>query len=84
MARCRKADVVAVLLGRGEFEIVVPPDTLNEITHFSRAARPPWLRNIGEMSWAGYALVKSGSYHGLWHWEKVEKRAGACKTDAWL
>jgi uncharacterized protein len=33
------------------------------------------MKNIFKEAWAKFSLTKTGSYHGLWHWEKVEKNA---------
>jgi hypothetical protein len=74
-ATVNKADVVAVLLGRNEFEVVVDPAVLDDIKTVRKVRRPAWVQSVLDESWAGYKLSKTGSYHGLWHWEKVELNA---------
>lgn len=70
-----KKDIVGALLGRGEYEIVTFPQRLKIETCKKISKRPEWMKNIFKEAWAKFSLTKTGSYHGLWHWEKVEKNA---------
>jgi len=87
-----KKDVIGALLGRGEYEIVTLPHRLEIETCKKIGKRPVWVESILKEAWSRFSLVRSGSFHGLWHWEKVEKNAvflaknteGADKTVAQL
>ena len=67
-----KKDIIAVLLGRGEFEIVISPKNIKDINTVSKIRRPDWIEKIFDEV---KKFSKKHSYHGLWHWEKVEKNA---------
>jgi hypothetical protein len=69
----RKQDAIAVLLGRGELEIVVDPNQLQQKRTFSRPRRKDWMNEVYQRATTQYPL--SHSYHGKWHWEKVERNA---------
>lgn len=87
-----KKDIIGVLLGRGEYEIVTLPNRLKIETCKKIAKRPVWMESVLKEAWSRFSLVRAGSFHGLWHWEKVEKNAvflanntpGADKTVAQL
>lgn len=70
-----KKDVIGALLGRGEYEIVTLPHKLKIENCQKISKRPEWMKNILKEAWARFSLTRTGSYHGLWHWEKVEKNA---------
>ncbi len=72
-ALVNKKDVIAVLLGRNEFEVVASPRNL-EIKTNRKTVRPDWLEAAKKEFEKTYVLGKQ-SYHGPWHWEKVEKNA---------
>lgn len=75
-ATVAKKDVHAVLLGRNEFEVVASPKMLQNVkTVRKQAKRLPWIEKALQDAWAGFQLSKNASFHGLWHWEKVEKNA---------
>lgn len=75
-ANVNKKDVFALLTGRGEFEIVVSPDTLVKVKPVkSVELRPVWMQKALLEAEKGYQLSRKTSFHGLWHWEKVEKNA---------
>lgn len=78
-ATVKKKDIVAVLLGRGEFEIIVSPINLKIETIKKTNKRPEWLEALKEEFQKIFSkgLGKQGFYsvHGPWHWEKVEKNA---------
>jgi hypothetical protein len=76
-ATVAREDVVAYFSGRGEFEIVADPAAVRGMGAVRmEGKRPPWLQSILDEAWAGFRLSKSSSYHGLWHWQKVERNAG--------
>lgn len=92
-ARVKKSDIIAVLLGRNEFEIVASPKKLQDIATVRKTAkRAPWLEAAKKEFEKVYVLGVHRSFHGPWHWEKVEKNAlalakatpGADKTVAQL
>lgn len=62
-----KKDVIACLLRRNEFEIVVNPSKVKVV--INKIYRPKWLENI---ILENYNLGKRKGYHNLWHWENVE------------
>jgi uncharacterized protein len=71
-----KKNIVAVLLGRGEFEIVADPVNVMELKAWKRLSRLEWMDEVADEAWEQYPLSKQGrSVHGLWHWEKVERNA---------
>lgn len=73
-ANVKKSNVLAVVLRRNEFEVVVLPEKLSNIKPSAKRNRPEWLELIVEESIKNYALGKY-SAHNNWHWEKVEKNA---------
>lgn len=69
-----KKDVVAVLLGRNEFEIVCHPQHLQDIHTIGKTRkRADWIEDTLETAKSNFILSDHGSFHGPWHWEKVEK-----------
>lgn len=72
-ALCNRADVLAVFLGRGEFEIVVNPEKI-KIQKTPKIIRPEWLEKIRQEAIRDFKL-SSFSHHGHTHWEKVERNA---------
>lgn len=79
-ATVKKEHVIAVLLGRNEFEIVALPKHLKIDTVRKTMKRLRWLEAAKEEFDATFmaGLGKrnaSLSVHGPWHWEKVEKNA---------
>lgn len=78
-ATIKKENTIAVLLGRGEFEIVASPKQL-KIKKVATTIRPEWLelaKKEFEITFS-LGLGKRNSHlspHGPWHWEKVEKNA---------
>lgn len=78
-AKIKKEHVVAALLGRNEFEIVVSPEHLKIETVRKTTKRPEWLETLKEefQNIFSAGLGRQGFYsvHGPWHWEKVEKNA---------
>jgi hypothetical protein len=78
-AKIKKEHVVAVLLGRNEFEIVASPKNLKIETVRKTMKRPEWLETLKEefQNIFSAGLGRQGFYsvHGPWHWEKVEKNA---------
>lgn len=73
-AYVKKSDIFTVMLRRNEFEIIVLPQSLQEIKPSSKKPRPEWLEEIFTEATKNYVLG-SNSYHNHWHWEKVEKNA---------
>lgn len=72
----KKKDVVAVLLGRNEFEIVCHPQHLQDVHTITKTRkRADWIEAILHKAKSSFTL--SGSFHGPWHWEKVEKNGMA-------
>lgn len=68
----QKKDVIAVLLGRNEFEIVCHPKSLKKVHAIPKPRkRIEWIENILVKAKANFKLKHS--CHGPWHWEKVEK-----------
>ncbi|RTK97051.1 MAG: hypothetical protein EKK64_02315 [Neisseriaceae bacterium] len=68
-----KKDILAVLKSRGEFEILCDPMKIKK-ERFKKAKRENWIQSIFEQARKEFAL-KEKSYHGIWHWEKVERNA---------
>lgn len=87
-----KKDIIGVLLGRGEYEIVTHPNRLKIEPCQKITKRPVWVKSVLKEARSLFSLVQSRSFHGLWHWEKVENNAmflanntdGADKTVAQL
>lgn len=78
-AKIKKEHVVAVLLGRNEFEIVASPKHLKVETVRKTTKRPHWLeaakKEFENTFHLGLGRRSEYSVHGPWHWEKVEKNA---------
>lgn len=75
-ARVSKHDVLALLTGRREMEIVVDPRCLRDVRVVRPVRRAAALGAIRDAAWEQAPLrVKSGgrSAHGIDHWEKVER-----------
>ena len=73
-ATIKKENIIAVLLGRNEYEIIVSPNNL-EVQPIRKPRRLPWMNEAKDLFVSQYRLGKSVSFHGPWHWEKVEKNA---------
>jgi uncharacterized protein len=71
----KKENIIAVLLGRSEYEIVVAPEKLESIKTVRKSLRAPWMDAVKSLFVEQYRLGKRVSFHGPWHWEKVEKNA---------
>lgn len=71
----RKEEVVALLLGRNEFEVICNPNNLLDVRTIPKIKkRPAWIENVVEHATANFKLKNSTqSFHGPFHWEKVEK-----------
>lgn len=69
-----KQNIIAVLLGRNEFEIICDPKFILNVTPIRKLTRKPWIENVLEEAIADFPL-KGNTDHGLSHWEKVEKNA---------
>lgn len=67
-----KKDIIGVLLGRNEYEVVVSPDHL-KIKNSKKINRCDWIEEIFQKAKTKFRLKQS--CHGVWHWEKVEKNA---------
>jgi hypothetical protein len=65
----KKSSIIAVLTGRGEFEIIVDPDHVTGAKDFklTKSAKLRGFFDIGKDSFA----LGSRSMHGPWHWDKV-------------
>lgn len=74
-ARIKKSDVVAVLLGRNEFEIVAAPSKMKVSSMKKLPDRPEWMEAVKIECEKQYNFAKNYSVHGPWHWEKVERNA---------
>jgi len=79
-ATVKKKDIVAVLLGRNEFEIIVSPRNLKIQPVRKTMKRPDWLEAAKDEFEKIFSLGLGRrnshlSVHGPWHWEKVEKNA---------
>lgn len=72
-ATVKKENIVAVLLGRNEFEIVVCPSHLRDVKTICKTRRPEWIEVLKAEFESQFKNKRS--YHGPWHWEKVEKNA---------
>ena len=75
-----KKDVIAVLLGRNEYEIIVSPSHLKIKKETNKMDRPTWMESLKEELENTFSngLGKRNSHysvHGPWHWEKVEENA---------
>lgn len=68
-----KKDIIGVLLGRNEYEIVVSPEKLKIKTSKQIVNRPEWIEQVFQK--AKSKIILRNSVHGVWHWEKVEKNA---------
>jgi hypothetical protein len=78
-ALCNKSKVIALLLGRNEVEVAINPKNL-KIGKVPSLRRGKLLAEIYKLAQSEFEL-SSGSMHGPWHWEKVERNAIAlCKN----
>ncbi|MEI8270586.1 MAG: hypothetical protein WCG45_04400 [bacterium] len=68
-----KKDILAVLKSRGEFEILCDPMKIKK-ERFKKAKRENWIQSVFEQARKEFSL-KEKSFHGIWHWEKVERNA---------
>jgi len=72
----KKENIVAVLLGRNELEIVcAPKNIIDPKAIVQKAKRPEWLASLVPEFVSGFKMGRNISVHGPWHWEKVEKNA---------
>jgi uncharacterized protein len=76
-AKIKKEDVIGVLLGRSEAEIVVNSSKLIEPKLVRTTKRPGWLEMLYQEACGTYKL---SGLHGPWHWEQVERNAIALCT----
>lgn len=67
----KKSDIIAVLLGRNEYEVICNPQNVREIHTVSKQKRRVWVNNVFRKTKSAFVL--RSSVHGPWHWEKVEK-----------
>ena len=74
-AEVPKSHILAVQLGRGEFEIVVNPGILPSVQTVRSLPRPAHLESVLEIACARFSLHQQRSIHGPWHWDKVERNA---------
>lgn len=72
-ATAAKADILAVLLGRSEFEVVVVPEQLQGVQPVRRLRRPQWAEAILTEATAAFRPPVPFTDHGPWHWEAVER-----------
>jgi hypothetical protein len=73
-AICSKKDVIAVFLGRGEFEVVVDPINL-KIDKVGKLRRSKDLQAVLEKAKEVFKLNPLRTHHGPDHWEQVERNA---------
>jgi uncharacterized protein len=71
-----KRDVIAALLGRGEFEVIVPPERLRGLESVRSLRRSPRLQAVLDEAAATFPLG-GRQLHGRWHWDAVERNAVA-------
>lgn len=69
----KKKDIAAILMGRGEFEVVCNPYKVKK-NYFEEIKREEWMQSILDQALKEFALSKN-SYHGIKHWKKVERNA---------
>lgn len=69
-----KSEIIAVFLGRGEFEIVVAPHKIKAKT-IKFKEREEWIQNLKYEIEKNSLSKNRHSVHGPWHWEKVEDNA---------
>jgi len=70
----KKEHIHALLLGRNEFEIVIGPDKLENVKTVRKPVRPKFFQLLLDEALNSFVLGKR-SFHGKWHWEKVERNA---------
>ncbi len=68
-----KEDVLAFFEGRGEYEVVVDYKKVKK-QQIKELNRPDWMETIRNSIIHNFQLEQN-SYHGQWHWDKVEKNA---------
>lgn len=72
----RQRDVIAYMSGRGESEIVIDPDNVEEMLEYTPLERPEWTEAVRKDCIEKAPLAKNvRSDHGPAHWEKVERNA---------
>lgn len=71
-ATVKKQDVIAVLLGRNEYEVVVDPRNLTEVKSVRKTKRPAWMEYVFGEACVEFELGQR-SHHGPEHWERVER-----------
>ena len=72
-----KNDIYGVLLGRGEYEIIIVPDFCEDRFTFKNIRdikRPDWIKNVKALAMKEFKLSHN-SHHGWWHWQQVERHA---------
>ncbi len=72
-ATAAKADVIAVLLGRRELEVVVVPERLEDVRPVRPLRRPAWATAVLAEATAAFRLARDVTDHGPRHWEAVER-----------
>lgn len=70
---CKKEEIIGVLLGRNEFEIVVNSQKI-EKSKLEIKEKPQWFQAL-KLKIIGQFALGNQSLHGPWHWEKVEHNA---------
>lgn len=68
---CKKSDVIAVLIGRSEFEIIVDPKLVTEKSIVKKLTRSKFLSEALSLAKSEFKLPKS--IHGPNHWDAVER-----------
>jgi uncharacterized protein len=70
---CNKEDVFAIYFGRGEFEVVIDPKKVSEISVVKHLRRPSELQVVLDHAKSVFRLKMTD--HGPAHWEQVERNA---------
>lgn len=70
-----RSDIVAVLAGRGEYEVVAYPSYVKKQQIVQPLARPEHLQRLLRETTAAFVLPMRHSHHGPEHWERVERNA---------
>lgn len=71
----RKEDIVAVLLRRGEYEVVAFPENVKKQQIIKPLERPEQLASLLSMTRQEFVLPIRNSYHGPEHWDRVERNS---------
>lgn len=71
--KVKKTDVVALMLRRKEFEVIVNPEDVSNPRRFDP---DNWVytvyADLGKEGAKGLVVSAIDSYHGMWHWRKVD------------